>query len=137
MKTLLALKNESKEYLVDALYNTYIKSLADFPTHQADPHDDTDTGKRVPYIGWFWRNVEFTKGQIPIGKTNTGFVGVMESNKWSYPERLMTEDEFKKFVYFIDKSIIELSKGGWGDKLHENMEAVFKELRDWMQTLQV
>lgn len=42
------------------------------------------TGKCVPYIGWYWRTVDFD-APITLGDCST-FVGFMENNKWGYDE---------------------------------------------------
>lgn len=51
-------------------------------------------GKPVPYIGWFWRNVDFDRtdgyyfGVMPsgveMGDRHPQKVGFMENNKWDY-----------------------------------------------------
>ena len=41
-------------------------------------------GKPIPYIGWYWRNVDFND---PVTLGDCGmFIGFMENNKWDYPE---------------------------------------------------
>lgn len=49
-------------------------------------------GKAVPYIGWYWRDVDFDAdhcylGVIPLGADDNDklLVGFMENNKWGYP----------------------------------------------------
>jgi hypothetical protein len=50
-----------------------------------------ETGKAVPYIGWFWRSVDFDR---PISFGDCGvFVGFMENNKWGYPEYDLTPEQ--------------------------------------------
>jgi hypothetical protein len=75
-----------------------------------------DSGKKFPYIGWFWREVDFDEptyrfGYIPVGSpefsvgcggeikhgpgTTAQFVGFMENNKWDYPyTRRLTAEEW-------------------------------------------
>lgn len=56
------------------------------------------SGKCIPYIGWFWRQVDFDS-EIWLGYTDeTGFdfpmfVGFMENNKWGYPEFKCTPEQ--------------------------------------------
>lgn len=58
-------------------------------------------GKALPYIGWFWRTVNFdaTDGYYfglcpnPKGTMNVGF---MENNKWDYSYVYANADEWKK-----------------------------------------
>jgi len=44
-----------------------------------------ESGKVVPFIGWFWRSVDFDK-PIRLGYIPGQFVGFMEDNKWDYDE---------------------------------------------------
>ena len=55
-----------------------------------DIHYEAFGGKAIPYIGWFWREINFDRetgllGVIP-GKEAGGkpLVGFMSRNKWSY-----------------------------------------------------
>lgn len=72
-----------------------------------------DSGKVVPYIGWFWREVDFEKpfqlgycpeqsgqdtGEIVTEGVRHGFVGFMRNNKWFYPEWMVTEEQRKEIV---------------------------------------
>lgn len=84
-----SLASKSKEWLeaaiLDGEYNDFIRQRAD--------NDGEDHGKRIPYIGWFWRHIEFSQPtSIPIGDCGE-FIGFMANNKWDYPERCLTEDE--------------------------------------------
>jgi hypothetical protein len=48
-------------------------------------------GKAVPYIGWYWRQVDFDS---PISFGDCGeFVGFLENNKWGYPEFTLTPEQ--------------------------------------------
>lgn len=66
-------------------------------------NDFQGTGKAIPYIGWFWRNVNFDKpfyiGHIKTAATkledSADWIGFMVNNKWGYDERLVTEGERK------------------------------------------
>ena len=64
-------------------------------------------GKALPYIGWYWRNVNFDRedgyefGILPVIKsdweTNTKKqIGFMENNKWDYDEVHANADQWKK-----------------------------------------
>jgi hypothetical protein len=49
------------------------------------------TGKVIPYIGWYWREVNFDS---PITLGHCGrFAGFMENNKWGYDERTLTAEQ--------------------------------------------
>ena len=109
-------------------YNARIAEISDF-----EPGDTAFswTGKRIPYIGWMWRDVDFAGRRIPVGNTGT-YKGIMESNKWGYPERLMTEEEATKFIGYLDAAF---AKQDWGAK--EQAEQIWAELRAWFQTLTI
>jgi len=46
--------------------------------------DHLNDGKPIPYIGWVWRDVDFSD-LIALGDCGM-FIGFMENNKWGYPE---------------------------------------------------
>jgi len=53
-------------------------------------------GKIVPYIGWYWRNVNFDYKTYNFGiidDEKDGFVGFDESGKWYYPLTRSLEPE--------------------------------------------
>lgn len=50
-----------------------------------------DTGKALPFIGWYWRNVDFDE-PITLGDCKM-FTGFMENNKWGYPEWAVTPEQ--------------------------------------------
>lgn len=41
-------------------------------------------GKCIPYVGWFWRDVDFDSTGCWIGIIPGEFQGFMENNKWGY-----------------------------------------------------
>lgn len=108
-------------------YNERVANVADF--ERGDPYDDTTTGKRIPYIGWFWRDTDFARKRIYIGHTGD-YIGVMENNKWDYPERQMTEAEATTFMHLFNTAFAEQASGA-----QENAEKIYAELRAWFQTL--
>jgi hypothetical protein len=121
------LQASSNAELVNMLYNRVVSDLA-----------DSNGEKRIPYIGWFWRDADFVHKQITIGYIpSESYIGVMENNKWDYPERLMTVAEVDKFIELIDTVIRVGSAGGLASDLTAAKDAALKELHDWMQTLQV
>lgn len=131
-----SLKQKTKEELINDLYNYRISSLADFNA-DSKHFDDTNTGKRIPYIGWFWRDADFVGKQISIGRTGNGYIGVMENNKWGYPERLMTEQEVSMFVDYLEQAFLERCKGRSVSQMIANSEKMFAEMRKWFQSLMV
>lgn len=88
----------------------------------------SDSGKCIPYIGWFWREVDFDK-PLTLGYTDEkGFdvphwVGFMENNKWGYPEFACTKEQSAE----IKRLLVEAVK----NPNNETLQAVF----DYIQTL--
>lgn len=105
-------------------YNAFCSENAD--TDNPDcPH-----GKAIPYLGWYWRGIDFN-GPIPIGECthpeeSVPFVGFMVNNKWGYPERNLTEGERLQVIAYLDKAME--SEG-------EGKDTALQELWDYMQTL--
>ena len=77
-----------------------------------DAFDEMESGKAIPYIGWFWREVDFDAetfgfGLLPTrqselaesmtgdGEVNVKLykVGFMENNKWGYADIEATKEE--------------------------------------------
>lgn len=134
MNYLEHLKQETKEALINELYNRRVASLADFESDEK-VYDDTGTGKRIPYIGWFWRDADFVNAQITIGRTGNGYIGVMGNNKWGYPEREMTEQEASTFIDFLEAAFAERSKIDTTKEHTTRSEKIFAEMRAWFQSL--
>lgn len=133
MKLMESLQAKSKEDLINEAFNAFIADNADY-----SKGDGANTGrdKKIPYIGWFWRYADFVGKRISIGDCGK-FIGVMENNKWDYPERLMTEQEVDTFIAYIDKAYEESHKGGDLARTQSNTNNVFNELWDWFQALKV
>lgn len=120
--------------IIDEYYNNFLKSYADYEEGDANY---SETGKRIPYIGWFWRDVEFSKPmEIPIGDCE-GFIGFMVKNKWDYPERYLTLEESTKVIQIIDEAIVLSKQGGMLDKIMKDVDNKLQELWVYMQTLTV
>ena len=92
--------------------------------HCDDDDHAIEGGKSIPYIGWYWRDVDFESGNVPIGDCGT-FIGFMENNKYDYPERLLTPAEFEVILGKISAAMIN------PDRKWEEM----KSLWIYMQTL--
>lgn len=120
--------------ILDGIYN---KFLAENDSYADDERDKHGHGKRVPYIGWFWRHIEFSElNCIPIGDCGD-FVGFMANNKWDYPERYLTEGEAKRVIGIIDEAIALSQKGGAVSEIWKATYNKLDELWDYMQTLEV
>ena len=128
---LKGLMTQEKKELINDLYNRIVRDRADYDEKDKDVHGH---GKRIPYIGWFWRDANFVDGIVPIADCER-FIGIIESNKWDYPERNLTKDEFNKFMELLEKAM-SVSWGS-GDDMNFYTEARFNELWDWFQTLTV
>ena len=120
MFKLSELKKKRKTELIDMIYNSWI-----YDHSHIEGLNKWD--KAVPYIGWFWRSTHFVSKHIWIGDCGE-FRGVMENNKWDYPERLMTEKEADTFISYIDNSI---------NKSDKDRNLVLYDMWDWFQTLKI
>lgn len=79
--------------------------------------------KPIPYIGWFWREVDFDKeaytfGIVPGANTRKGLpvVGFMENNKWDYSTVRVTPEQSKEIRRLLEIAVQELTA--------ENLRAV-------------
>ena len=118
--------------ILDSEYNHFLSSRADYVDGEDDKHD---SGKRVPYIGWYWRHIEFS-GDVPIGDCGD-FIGFMANNKWDHPERNLTEEEKAEVLRIIDEAMVLSRKGGALREIMANTYAKLDELWDYMQTLTI
>lgn len=124
------LANMPREWLeaaiLDEQYNSFLSKRA----------DDGDL-KRLPYIGWFWRHIEFSAPtSIPIGNCGQ-FVGFMANNKWDYPSRHLTSDEAAHVIAIVDEAMLLSQQGGIVAEIKTSTNAKLREIWDYMQTLVV
>lgn len=115
----------------NTLLNDWCGDVADY-----SENDKRGSGKRLPYIGWYWRSVDFAAKSIPVGDCGE-FIGFMENNKWGYSERDLTPDEADHAIALLWKAREESNRGGLVSDLYDARDAVLTELWDWMQTLTV
>lgn len=130
------LLKKKKTALVNTLFDNHVREYADYKEGEEDPHGH---GKRLPYVGWFWRTPDFVNKQIAIGDCGD-FIGVMENNKWDYPERYMSEAECDKFVELLEHAFDSGFKGGGKKEMEEaqaEREKRFNEIWEWFQTLRI
>jgi len=65
------------------------------------------TGKSVPYIGWYWRNVDFKEyGYYPLGEIPDMFIGFMVNNKWGYKSWYPMEDQAKEIHRLLINAVL-------------------------------
>jgi hypothetical protein len=118
------LQQKTKDELVNELYNKRVNALADYEEHEEKAIDKHGHGKRIPYIGWYWRNTDFVNKSISIGDCGE-FVGIMERNKWGYPSRKISEQEVDTFIAYLEHAF----------EVRMDIEKIFNELWDWFQAL--
>jgi hypothetical protein len=133
MALMKSLQEKSKEQLVNEAFNAFVSAYSDFNKEEEIKYG---RDKRVPYIGWFWRTTDFVNKRISIGNCGS-FIGVMENNKWDYPERDMTKQEADTFIAYIDRAHDESRNGGDLAAIQNNVNTVFNECWTWFQTLEV
>jgi hypothetical protein len=127
-------KDQLMAEILDDHYNGFLSDYADVKDRDVDVHGH---GKRIPYIGWYWRYVNFSRPtSIPIGNCGA-FIGFMANNKWDYPERNLTEEEAMKVIAIVDEAIKINRAGGNLKEIEESTHKKLDEIWDYMQTLEV
>lgn len=126
--------------IINNRYNDFIRERSSY-REEEKPVDPTiangfSNGKRVPYIGWFWRATDFYNKNIPIGDCGS-YIGVMENNKWDYPERQLTEEECDKVIAILDEALVADSQGGSLDKIIDNTKTALEKLWPLFQTFRI
>lgn len=91
-------------------------------------HGLEDTGKCIPYVGWFWRNVDFSRPVHLYMPSEPGFdvpqfIGFMENNKWGYRTFACTQEQTDSI-----KALLVLAVSSPSD-------ALFQAVFDYMQKL--
>lgn len=67
-------------------------------------------GKCIPYIGWYWRDVDFDAetyrfGVIPDG--DGSLIGFMENNKWGYSRVEADETEWAEIKQLLVEAVTD------------------------------
>ncbi len=63
-------------------------------------------GKCIPYIGWYWRDVDFDAKTYQFGIITGGYMGFMENNKWGYEStRDLTPKEWETVKKLLVKAV--------------------------------
>lgn len=106
-------------------YNVFLAANADFGKDEVDPRGH---GKRIPYIGWYWRDVDFANGRARIGDCGE-FTGFMVNNKWDYDERNMTDEEHRHVLALVDLAMATSSL--------DEERAILADLWDYVAGLKV
>lgn len=93
--------------IVNSALNDWIRDLDDAAGDAlTNIFSHNGSGKPVPYVGWYWRNVDFVAGAIPIANCGS-FIGVCESNKWGYPMRMLEADEAERVTALLWSAMCE------------------------------
>ncbi len=80
-----------------------------------------DTGKCIPYIGWYWRYVDFDDYPYMFGIIPGEFKGFMENNKWGYDYAIPTEEQSRHIRALLEKAVQNPS--------NETLQAVFDAIQ--------
>ena len=133
-------KEDLIHLLLNTKYNNFVSKLADYKDEEKPQEPELSNGKahgkRVPYIGWFWRNTNFSEKEIHIGDCGQ-FIGIMENNKWDYPQRYLTEEEANKVIEIIENAMTEDEKGGSLSDIQSNTRKELEKLWGYFQTLKI
>lgn len=141
----------TKAQLEAAVINEFYN---DWCRNNSDPGSGGPS-KTIPYMGWFWRDMDFAGKDFTVADNQTGdyaednhFIAFCENNKWGFDQRQMTPDEAVTFINFIDAAMNAPSKsdelnpvkkadvsGEQPDKPVELQEDILKKMREWMMGL--
>lgn len=77
-------------------------------------------GKIVPYIGWYWRNVNFDAEDCifgiipecedePFGEPHGTLIGFMENNKWGYDAVFAKGEVWKEIRRLLEVAVTEMT----------------------------
>jgi hypothetical protein len=137
--------------IINNRYNDFIRERADYDKDEGPQESDQENGvdqnaiavlagvqggKRVPYVGWFWRSTNFYDRRIPIGNCGE-FVGVMENNKWDYPERYLAEEECDQVIAILDAAMQASSAGGELGQIRRTTMRELERLWPLFQTFKI
>lgn len=99
----------SKDELVAMLINTSLNNYMRAATDRFDCLRKDGERRRIPYIGGYWRAVDFVNRDIPIGRASgvTGdFTGIAEHDNLAYEGtvRNLNKEEAGKVVEIVEKA---------------------------------
>lgn len=90
---------------------TLNQKIADLDAPDDDDLSPNGSGKAVPYIGWFWREVDFDAEGYEFGVIPGEFIGFMENNKWDYGyTRKTSPEEWAEIKRLIGELVNEPTK---------------------------
>lgn len=118
--------------IVNRELNDFVARHADYEPGDSEP-DPHGHGKRVPYIGWFWRDVDFAREYYVIGNCGQ-FIGFMENNKWGYPQRRLIPSEAEQITKIVQDALGLSRAGGQLSVTLANARSKLEEIWPLMQT---
>lgn len=123
------------EDIINGKLNRLIGQYADYGE---DEEGRLERDKRVPYIGWYWRSVDFASDEpyIPIGHCGE-FIGFMENNKWDYPERKMSPVQVEQVRTIVCDAYDLSREGGILSDIIKNTKDKLAELWPLLQTFEI
>ena len=131
-------KEDLVHLLINTRYNNFVSHLADYGKDEIPQNPELSNGiscqKRVPYIGWYWRDTDFSRKEMSIGNCGD-FIGIMENNKWGYPERFLTKEECEKVIEIIESAMRADEAGGDMNEIYKNTRKELEKLWVYIQTL--
>jgi hypothetical protein len=104
--------------------------------HPAIAYRSNRHDKRIPYIGGYWRDLDFANKHILIADCGE-FIGVMVKDKWSFPQRQMTQQEIDTFISHLERVFAAIDTLPDPSVPSVDIEMLFDELWDWFQTLEI
>ena len=70
--------------------------------------------KAVPYIGWFWRHVDFDQDDYSFGlmpdRLGGALVGFMENNKWEYNYTNCPPDDWQEIRQLLEAAVLDQTR---------------------------
>ena len=128
-------KKDLVNLIVNNRLNHFISEYADY-NEDKESKNHCGSGKRIPYIGWYWRATNFVEREISIGDCGD-FIGVMENNKWDNPERLLTKSEADKVVKIVWEAKELSEEGGDVREIEERTKKKLEKLWELFQSFKL
>jgi hypothetical protein len=67
-------------------------------------------GKAIPYVGWFWRDVNFDTEDCLFGVLPDGKLGFMENNKWNYDYHYCEPEDWQEIRRLLEIAVAAPSR---------------------------
>ena len=112
LAVLLEVADGDEKMITSERLNTLILELSS----RDDLLYETYGGKTIPYIGWYWRRVNFDSSDYYFGVLPGGELGFMENNKWDYEVCHCSPMDWKMIRRLLETALL--------NQTHENFKAV-------------